>query len=394
MGAEVGSEFLVFDSGYAQTPRVGVDAEGRSYFVFTNIQPSPNVVQWISYDAQETALTAVANLSTTTSIQEAPDIAVRADGSFYAIWRSDEDAGGQLRGRYYDVDGGFDPSDALVNDLPDPVINGLETGGVAVLEAGGFVAVWESNQTHLVGEDVDNTEIQGQFVSDEGAVAGSNQFQVNLLTTHLWQGLPDVAPVSDGGFFAVWEDYKTTGYEIKGRRFEADGTPVGAEIQIDTTTTGGQHDARVAANDKGEFLVVWTTGEVPVRIRGRMYDANVVPVGDDFLISSRTDVKQQKPDVGGGVKQFVVAWEREEEDWDILARIVKGRNSFDGSAFQVNTYDPPKSRHQEVGVGTYGNRAIVTWKGRFSESSGINSIGARTIYFCGIFCDGFEGGEP
>jgi len=387
MHAELTDDFLVIDSDSARDPRVGIDAEGRSYFVFTDT--STDIIQWTSFDKENSLLTAAAALSTTASTQESAEIAVRADGSFYAVWRSDEVGGSHLRGRYYDDVNGLDPSDVAVSDLQDPTPNGLESGGVATLDDDSFAVVWESSQTHLVDPDQTGSEIQGQLVDSDGNVASSDQFHVNNLLFRNNQALPDVARTVDGGFFVVWETYFASGYQIHGRRYQADGTPLGDQFQIETTMNGG-HNARVAANDNGQLLVVWQSGETPNLIRARLFDANVSPVGNDFLVSSRTDVKQQFPKVAGGPDRFVVAWEREEDDWDVLGRVVTGRDTFDGPAFQVNTYDPPNLIHNEAGVAVSGTRAIITWQGQFSPESGLHSIGAREVWLCGIFCDSFE----
>jgi hypothetical protein len=383
----LGEDFLVFDSDDARNPRVGMDSHGGYYFVFTDTDT--DTVHWISYDHEENLVNAAAPLSTTVSTQELPDIAVQPNGSFYAAWRSDE-GNREIRGRYYDPDNGLDAADALVNDLPDPLTHfGMEAGGVAELGGGGFAVTWSSRQSH--GEqDPDDDDVQGQTISSSGVVAATPQFHVNNLVTSGRQKEADVAPTLDGGFFAVWEMYRSDGYQIRGRRYAADGTPMGDEFQIETDTTGGQHDPRVAANGYGDLLVVWAAGSNPNLIRGRLFDSDVTPVGDDFLISSQTDIKEQFPDVAGGTKDFVVAWERHDGFWDVWGRVVTGHETFDGLAFQVNGYDPADLRHNEVGVAAFGYHAIIAFQGAFSEDSGLHSITGRSVYLCELFCDGFE----
>ena len=388
MVAQVEEDFLVLDSQDARNPRVGMDSHGGTYFVYTDTDT--DIIHWISYDDEENLVNAAAPLATTAGTQEFPDIAVQPDGSFYAAWRSEEDVNRQIRGRYYDAVDGLAAADALVNDLPDPIIHfGMEAGGVAELGGGGFAVTWSSRQSH--GEqDPDDDDVQGQRISSSGVVAATPQFQANNLVNSGRQTEADVTPTADGGFLAVWECYFSDGYQIRGRRYASDGTPMGDEFRIETDTTGGQHDPRAATNGRGEILVVWTFGATPTVIRGRLFDATVTPVGDDFLISTRTDVKQQFPDVAGATKDFVVAWELQDGDWDVWGRVVTGNDTFDGLAFQVNSYDPPNLIHNEVGVGAFGYQAIIAWQGTFSESSGLHSINGRSIYLCELFCDGFE----
>ncbi len=396
MMARLGEDYVVVESDTARDPRVGVDAMGRSTFVYTDTDT--DTIYWTVVEAQESVVTPASPLSTTPSVQESSDIGVRPDGSFYAAWRSDEeneeDVDRQIRGRFFSTADGLDAADSLVNDLPDPTThNGLESGGLAALGGGGFASVWSSRQTHGTPDPGTADDIQGRTINSTGVVSATPQFHVNNLVNSNRQTEADVGPTADGGFLAVWGSYMSDGYQIRGRRYAADGTPDGDEFRIETDTTGGQHEPRVAANGEGELLVVWEHGSTPRTIRGRLFDADVVPIGDDFLISSRTDVKQQFPHVGGGAEHFVVAWEREEDDWDVEARVVTGHDSFDGPAFQVNTYDAPSLRHDEVGVGAFGDRATITWQGTFADGSGIHSIMARTVRLCGLFCDGFESGD-
>ena len=53
---ELTDDFLVIDSDSARDPRVGIDAEGRSYFVFTDTDT--DTIQWTSFDKDRNLLTA------------------------------------------------------------------------------------------------------------------------------------------------------------------------------------------------------------------------------------------------------------------------------------------------------------------------------------------------
>ena len=77
------------------------------------------------------------------------------------------------------------------------------------------------------------------------------EFQVNTYTTDR-QSDPSVAPDGAGGFVVVWEspasDGDTDDDGIRARRFDAAGTPVGGEFQVNTYTTGDQFLPTVIAN--------------------------------------------------------------------------------------------------------------------------------------------------
>lgn len=74
---------------------------------------------------------------------------------------------------------------------------------------------------------------------------------------------PDVAALQDGGFVIVWQDSgangaDTEGTAIRGQRFNAAGTKIGAQFLVNTTTAGDQTDPSVGVLSDGRFMVTWT----------------------------------------------------------------------------------------------------------------------------------------
>ena len=167
---------------------------------------------------------------------------------------------------------------------------------------GRLVAVWKS-----FGEIGDpDSSVQGQRYSAAGLAQGA-QFQVNSSTGD-YQGQPSVARFSNGEFVVVWESSSSTGSDlslqsIQGQRFAADGSPLGAEFQINTFTTAEQRAPRVATGGANEFVVVWqsygsggndTSG---YSIQGQRFSATGVPQGGEFQVNAFTTDNQQRPGV-------------------------------------------------------------------------------------------------
>jgi len=162
---------------------------------------------------------------TTASSQQDPDIARSADDGFIVVWESgggqDGDASGVFARRYgpdaTPVTGEFQVNVATSDDQDDPV--------VAVGETGSFLVAWESS-----GQDGDLDGIFVRRFSSSG-VAGA-EFRANVETDGDQQE-PEIVALAGGDFVVIWESVGANGIEVIGRRFSADGTPLGGEFRID-----------------------------------------------------------------------------------------------------------------------------------------------------------------
>ena len=116
-------------------------------------------------------------------------------------------------------------------------------------------------------------------------------FQVNTYTPN-GQFVPAVASDAAGNFVVVWEGYRSGSYEIRARRYDAGGVPLGGEFQVNSYTTGNQRFGAVARNAAGAFVVVWDsrggTGSDTdsYGVHARRYDAGGAPLGDQIPSSS------------------------------------------------------------------------------------------------------------
>lgn len=206
---------------------------------------------------------------------------------------------------------------------------------------GDFMVVWDDYATSSLG-DADYTGIVARRYGQTGAAKG-NPFQVNTYTTD-YQLNPKVAADGAGNFVVVWSrDYY---YTIAARRFDAAGAPLGDEFQVNTDTgpsPGGNNnevgpeDIEVAADAAGNFVVVWRarTG-ADTDVRGRFFDAAGTPRGADFVVNTYTTGSQTYPEVvPDNAGHFIVAW-RTDYDTHIRARRFDGSGAPLGGEFQVN----------------------------------------------------------
>jgi hypothetical protein len=145
----------------------------------------------------------------------------------------------------------------------------------------------------------------GEPVSDEILLNSANNFCAN----------PSIASLENGGFTAVWSEKdlssRSNSWEIVGRSFTSEGTAVGSDFKINTTTYGDQYRPTIATvgNDS---VVVWTSlGQDGSRegVFGRVLRGGSQPAGDEFRANNTTVSQQIYPTVAAmGSDRFLVSW--------------------------------------------------------------------------------------
>jgi len=155
---------------------------------------------------------------------------------------------------------------------------------IAALANGGFVATWSTSDPSAP------SQVRARLFNPDGSPAGDELF-VNTVTEA--QHLEAVVTgLSDGRFVVAWVSNVIDGpTDILGRLFNADGSPVGDEFVINSTTDGLQVEPSIAALPGGGFVVAYDSFDLPSApdMRARIFDANGAPVGDDFVVNSTTN---------------------------------------------------------------------------------------------------------
>jgi hypothetical protein len=138
-----------------------------------------------------------------------------------------------------------------------------------------------------------DAEIYARRYASDGTALGG-EFRVNS-TTALDQGYPSVAALP-GGYVIVWhsQGQDGDGCGVYGQRYAASGAAIGGEFQVNTTTAEPQSVATVAALPDGGFVVAWSSGYYDVGdeyeyqrdLDGQRFAADGSPVGGEFRINS------------------------------------------------------------------------------------------------------------
>ena len=203
------------------------------------------------------------------------------------------------------------------------------------------------------------------------------EFQVNTHTTNKQEN-PAIAMDGAGNFVVVWNSYLQDGSSngVFGQRFDPNCSPLGEEIQINTTSGGNQKEPSVAVDSDGNFIVVWQgpgiVEEDKEDIFARRFDLNGKPVGSEFRINTNTNDKQLCPRAAmnnGG--SFVIIWESvnvpEEGKKAICGQLYDSNGLRIGTEFVVND-GPSDGRYPDAAMDSEGNFAVVWMQDKSSNS--------------------------
>jgi len=107
--------------------------------------------------------------------------------------------------------------------------------------------------------DFSGWAVKAQVFAADGRRIGQ-EIPVNTATQGDQYG-PQITPLPNGGFVITWNDAKNgmnrNDYEVRAQAFAADGTPVGAEIHVNTVMQGVQSNPQVAALPNSGFVITW-----------------------------------------------------------------------------------------------------------------------------------------
>lgn len=380
-----------------QYPDAARDHRGRSIFVWYENSLGDVLLRILDVDG--TSLKGPVKINTyDDNKQDYPHVAVSADGSFVVVWQSaEEPEPGDgfyrkiIRSQAFDSDGNPTESEQILSTL-QTLASGDATADVAALNGGGYAVVWSSANT--AGGD-SNVSIQGRVLNSAGNPAGP-QFQVNSSNGAGSEQDCSVAGLSDGGFVATWSVP-----QVHGRRFSANGSPVGDDFLINTSDSRTESNTDVAVHSDGRVLVVWTDPEDATNgseIRGRMYSSDLAAQGSEFRINTTLTGNQVWPKIApydkGG---FFVVWESvsssgsDTDPASIEGRLVTGSNAFGSVQFLINNWTT--NSQSKPGAGGMNGRVAVAWQAQDNAETVTNVITGQTWNICGIFCDGFEGAD-
>jgi hypothetical protein len=220
-GQKIGGEFLInqFTTYNQRTPTVAALANGGF------------VVAWVS--EQERSVAALYNGLALTSQESYPSV--------------------DIYGRLYDGNGVAQSDEFLINTDSNPCAN----PAVAAGSDGGFVVVWDAKD--MTSPFNNSLDIYERPFTSAGATGGGAVSHVNA---YLYgdQYAPRISSIGTD-YFVVWTSLAQDGSRegVFGQFIHADGTKVGGELRVNTTTASSQVQPVVASDGVSQFLVGWSS---------------------------------------------------------------------------------------------------------------------------------------
>jgi hypothetical protein len=165
---------------------------------------------------------------------------------------------------------------------------------------GHFLAIWRG---FLAGQPA-NYEIWGQIFKNDGTKQGLN-FLINTTKAYHQYGT-SVNTLSDGSFTVFWDSLHQDGSEwgVYGQLFGPDGSKVGEEFQVNTSTAESQELPVSKTLGGGKVITVWSdfrdSGETERDVYGQVWErssGSMVRLGNEFVVNQNVSGLQLDPSI-------------------------------------------------------------------------------------------------
>jgi hypothetical protein len=235
---------------------------------------------------------------------------------------------------------------------------------------GDRVVAWSSN-----GQDGDSWGIYAQRYTADGSPIGA-EFRVNTTTAGA-QLDPAVAIDPDGDFVVAWSSHGQDGdgFGIYAQRFNAAGAKQGNEFRVNATTAGDQTAPAVAMDAAGNFAVAWSSPQDGDQegIVARLFDNAANAIGGEIQVNATTAGRQSDPVVARSLDcELVIAWVSEGQDGDgagVVARRFDAVGAPLESEFTVNQHTPGNQNHPALVMARDG-AFVVAWESTGQDGDG------------------------
>jgi Ca2+-binding RTX toxin-like protein len=305
----------------------------------------------------------------TTNDQCTPSVASLSNGGFVITWTSSvqDGSGDGVFAQRFAVDGSKTGDEIQVNTYTTSY---QWNSSVASLPNGEFVITWQSN-----GQDGDSYGIFAQRFDANGTRAGV-EFQVNTYTTS-YQDVPSITSLSDG-FVITWQSFGQdgSGEGVFAQRFAVDGTKIDDEFRVNTYTTNDQCTPSVASLSDGGFVFTWMSSGQDGDgwgVFAQRFAADGSKVGGEIQVNTSTEMSQMNPSVASLADgAFVITWQSYTQDGsydEIFVQRFAADGTKMGGEIQVNTYTAGYQTIPSVASLPDGG-FVITWQSRDQDGSG------------------------
>jgi len=249
-----------------------------------------------------------------------------------------------------------------------PAIAALKNGGFVVAwvseQERSSAPNWGSNTVYYGASTVPlpSVDIYARLYASNG-VANGNEFLVNTDTKP--GANPSVAAAADGSFMVAWgeKDVVVTdnSWDIYARSFtNASG---GTAVRVNSHLYGDQYVPRISAIG-GDYMIIWTSlGQDGSRegVFGQFVHEDGSFVGGEFQVNTTTTGQQMQPVVvSDGTEQFLVVWSGftfSAASMDLFAQRYINVNGTCNAMSAPFVYAPFSTNS----VGIYQPQLVVSW---------------------------------
>jgi hypothetical protein len=217
-----------------------------------------------------------------------------------------------------------------------------ENAQVSLLNGGGAAFIWQGGPGGF-------QHIFARFLADNGTWT-TGDVLVDTATNY-YQVNPAISTLTNGNVVAVWGSFNEVAagsmQDVFAQRLSPAGQAVGGEIAVNQFTAYNQRTPCVAALAGGGFVVAWVSEQErfanSVDVYARIFDTNGSPVGNEFLVNTSTNVCANPSVAAAPDGSFAIAWGEQDatspttNSWDVYVRVFSGAGTG-GTVGRVNTY--------------------------------------------------------
>jgi Ca2+-binding RTX toxin-like protein len=301
--------------------------------------------------------------------QNTSSVTTLSDGRFVVAWADYSGGNAAFRAQIFTAGGARSGSELRLDD-----VEGTDRVVIEATADGGFAASW--SVLTGAGGDPDDYDVRLRTFAADGTPQGES-IPLNTITAGT-QGVNGMARLADGRLVVTWEDTNGATYDIRARLVSAGGTPLGPEFRVNTTTAETQAQPVVAALTGGGFAIAWVDvsqsgGDTSLQaIRAQLYAANGTRLGGEILVNTTTANGQYEPAITALTDgRFLVTWTDlsaglgSEALTDIRGQIFNADGSRSGGEMLLNgpppTYD---YQYDSTVCALSGGRFAVVWTDR------------------------------
>ncbi len=298
--------------------------------------------------------------------QDAPTVAMSADGKFIIAWDSDlqDGSGTGIYFQRYDSNGNKAGTETRANSYT----SGTQwDASVAIAPDGSFVVAWDGKSAN------DTYGISARRFTSAGAANGTD-FMVNT-TTAGDQDVPNVSVDGTGNYVFTWASYSSTNDRatIMVRRMNSAGTMLTTETNLAPNNPAGSYliDPKVASDSAGNYVVVWTaTDYIKYHVFYQRTNA-AGKVANDPIRLSTDDYQGADPAVAMDTfGNFIISFEDYGLDdasdvysSGIVAWQFNSTGAVIGDSFRVNTTTVAGNQNAPAVATNAKGDVIIVWQG-------------------------------